>query len=460
MYRERLLSRAPGTYLRRLISTASLGVLALFNAGCRQPTGEGTAKGATASSAPIAKVTTVLPERMTIRRVTEQPGQIEAVEVTPMHAKLAGYVRTVSVDIGDRVRKGQVMAELRVPEVEADAKQKRALIGQAQAERKQAEATVEVARAGVATAEAKVTEIQAGIRRTEADVARWNSEFTRIEQLFREKAQTGSLLDETRNKRNAAEAAREEVLAQVKSAEAALAEAKALASKARAAVETAASHIEVARFEAERAEAMASYMKIEAPYDGIVTRRKVDTGQLTTPGTTGEPLFVVARTETVTISVGVPETEAPFVRAGNPAQVRLLAVEGRTFAGKVTRTAWALESATRTLLAEIDLPNQDDALRPGLYAYATIIAEEHKNVLTLPATAIFKDGGKAFCVVVDGGHARRREIKVGPTEGKRTEVVSGIAEADAVVEANAGSLADGQPVERIATPTAGAKAKS
>ena len=87
-------------------------------------------------------------------------------------------------------------------------------------------------------------------------------------------------------------------------------------------------------------------------------------------------------------------------------------------------------------------------------------AEEHKNVLTLPATAIFKDGGKAFCVVVEGSRARRREIKVGPTEGKRTEVVSGIAEADAVVEANAGSLADGQPVERIATPTAGAKAKS
>ena len=460
MSRARPRNRCRDIRSRQLIVAASLGVLAVLNAGCGQTAGVGTAKAAAASPAPIAKVTTVSPERMTIRRVTEQPGQIEAVEVTPMHAKLAGYVRTVSVDIGDRVRKGQVMAELRVPEVEADAKQKQALIGQAQAERKQAEATVEVARAGVATAEAKVSEIQAGIRRTEADVARWNSEFTRIEQLFREKAQTGSLLDETRNKRNAAEAAREEVLAQVKSAEAALAEAKALASKARAAVTTAASHIEVARFEAERAEAMASYMKIEAPYDGIVTRRKVDTGQLTTPGTTGEPLLVVARTETVTISVGVPETEAPFVHAGNPAQVRLLAVEGRTFAGKVTRTAWALESATRTLLAEIDLPNQDDALRPGLYAYATIIAEEHKNVLTLPATAINKDGGKSFCVVVEGSHARRREIKVGLTEGKRTEVVSGIAEGDAVVEANAGSLADGQPVARIATLTAAAKAKS
>lgn len=460
MIRARPGDRVEGTRTSRLVVGAVLGVLGVLNAGCGQTVGEGAAKAATASSTPMIKVTTVTPERMTIRRVTEQPGQIEAIEVTPMYAKLAGYVRTVSVDIGDRVKKGRVMAELRVPEVEADVKQKQALIGQARAERKQAEATVDVAQAGVASGEAKVIEIQAGVRRAEADVARWNSEFARIEQLFRERAQTGTLLDETRQKRNAAEAAREEVLAKVKSAEAALAEAKALASKARAAVETAASHIEVARYEAERAEAMASYTRIEAPYDGVVTRRKVDTGQLTTPGTTGDPLFVVARTETVTISVGVPETEAPFVRAGNPAIVRLLAVEGRTFEGKVARTAWALESATRTLLVEIDLPNKDDTLRPGLYAYATIVAEEHKNVVTLPTTAIIKDGGKAFCVTVEGNHARRREIKVGLSEGKRTEILSGIADGDAVVEANAATLTDGQPVERKETPTATLKAKS
>ena len=212
---------------------SALVVLSHLNAGCGKPTGESTATTGASRAQTPARVMTVTPERTTLRRTSEQPGQIEAIEVTPIHAKLAGYVGTVSVDIGDRVRKGQVMAELRVPEVEADAKQKRAMMDQAQAEQKQAEATVEVSQAGVATAEAKVTEIQAGIRRSEADVARWRSEFTRIDQLVREHAQTEGLLDETRNKLRAAEATSEEVQAQVKSAEAALSEARALLDKAR-----------------------------------------------------------------------------------------------------------------------------------------------------------------------------------------------------------------------------------
>ena len=372
---------------------------------------------------------------------------------------LGGYVESVAVDIGDKVKKGQVLAVLRVPETEADLKQKRAMIEQAQSEKEQDEATVEVARAGVASAEAKVTEIQAGIRRADADLARWRSEFTRIEQLFRERAQTGSLLDETRNKLKAAEATHEEVQAQVKSAEAALAEAKARLVKARSNVQTATSHIEVARFEAEHAEAMAGYMKILAPFDGVVTKRGVDTGHLTTPGASGELLFVIIRSDIVTITVGVPENDAPLVNPGDHAMVRLQAMEGKTFEGKVTRTAWALDAATRTLRTEIDLPNADDMLRPGLYAYATIISEEHKNVLTVPATSVVAEGGRSFCVIVDGSHAKRKEVKLGLSDGKRTEVVSGLSEGERVVEANAASLVDGQAVEQIEPQKAAAKPK-
>lgn len=446
--------------LFQVLSLAAFSALALLGSGCGKPGGEVVARAGTTSVEPITKVVTVIPERATLRRTSEQPGQIEAAETTPIHAKLAGYVRTVSVDIGDRVKTGQVLAELWVPEVEAESKQKQAMMEQARAEKAQAEATVEVARAGVASAEAKVKEIQAGIRRSLADVARWRSEFTRIEQLVRERAQTASLLDETRNKLSAAEATAEEVQARVKSAEAALAESKALLDKARSDVQTAMAHIDVARFDAERAEAMVSYLKIAAPYDGVVIRRNVDTGHLSTPGPTGDPLFVVARFDIVTISVGVPEAEAPFVNPGDPAHVRLLALDSKIFEGKVTRTAWALDPTTRTLLTEIDLPNLDDALRPGLYAYATIIAEEHADALTLPATAIFKDGGTSFCVTVDQGRARRKEIKVGLSDGKRTEVLSGLKEGESVVEANAGSLNDGQPVEQTKPPEATAKPKS
>ena len=448
---------------RRLFASANfaaIGVLTFLNAGCGKPAGEATATAATAGSAPVARVTTVTPERMTVRRTTEEPGQLEAAETTPIYAKLAGYVESVAVNIGAKVKKGQVLAELRMPETEADLKQRRALVEQARSEKKQAEATVDVTRAGVASAEAKVTEIQTGTRRAEADVARWRAEFARIEQLIRDWAQTGSLLDETRNKLQAAQAAEEEVRAQVKYAEAALAEAKARLDKGRSDVQTAISHIEVARFEADHAEAMAGYMKIIAPFDGIVIRRTVDTGHLTTPGASGELLFIVARSDIVTITVGVPETDAPFVNAGDPARVRLQALEGKIFEGKVSRTGWALDAATRTLQTEIDLPNEDDLLRPGLYAYTTIIAEEHKDALTVPTTAIVRDGEKSYCVVVAEGRAKLREVTPGLVDGKRTEIVAGLGGGEQIVEANAASLVDGQPVEQNKPQAEAAKPKT
>jgi HlyD family secretion protein len=437
---------------RAKASLVALSLLSLLDSGCGKRTGERIARAGTTGTPAVVRVSIVKPERATVRRTTEEPGQIQAFETTPLYAKLAGYVDRVAVNIGARVKKGQVLAELRVPEIEADLKQKRAMIEQARAERKQDEAMVEVAQAGVISAEAKVAESRAGIRRSEADSSRWRSEFARIEQLFRERAQTGSLLDETRNKLTAAEAAREEVGAQVKTAEAALVEAKARLDKARADVLAAISHVEVARFEADRAEAMASYGKILAPFEGIVTRRGIDTGHLTTPGAGGELLFIVARSDIVTITVGVPETDAPFVNAGDEARVRLQALDGKTFAGKVTRTAWALDATTRTLRVEIDLPNPDEFLRPGLYAYATIIAEEHKHALTLPATALLKDGEKSYCVTVADGRARRREVFAGLVDGKRIEIVAGLDGGEDVVEANATSLVDGQAVEEVKPP--------
>ena len=140
------------------------------------------------------------------------------------------------------------------------------------------------------------------------------------------------------------------------------------------------------------------------------------------------------------------------MNAGDPARVRLHALDGKTFDGKVTRTAWALDSATRTLRAEIDLPNPDEFLRPGLYAYATIIAEEHKDALTMPTTAIVKDGEKSYCVTVAEGRAKRREVTPGLIDGKRIEIVSGLDGGEKWSEANAASLVDGQAVEENKPP--------
>ena len=241
-------------------SLAALGVLALPNAGCGKPAGEITARAATAGHPPVARVATVTPERMTVRRTTEQPGQIEAAETTPIYAKLAGYVESVAVRYRRQGQEGPgARGTPRAGDRGGRSKQKQAMTEQARSEKTQAEAAVEVSRAGVIDAPRRRSRrSRPASGRADADVARWRAEFARIEQLFRERAQTGSLLDETRNKLRAAEATREEVRAQVKSAEAALAEAKAHLDKARSDVQTAIAHIEVARFEAERAEAMAA----------------------------------------------------------------------------------------------------------------------------------------------------------------------------------------------------------
>jgi HlyD family secretion protein len=433
----------PRSRVPKLIGMAIVTATVTTTVGCERSAEKKTGH----SAQPVTRVEVVQPERHTVQRTVGEPGQLQAYETTPIHAKIAGYVKNWTVNIGYEIKKGQVLAELYVPEVEADLQEKRAAVEQAQAKKAQTEAAVKVAQAAVASAVARVTEVQAGVKRAEADLTRWQHEYRRIEQLFNERAQTGTLLDETRSKLHSAEASADEVRAKVKSAEAALSEAQAELDKARSDVVAAAASIDVALSEVRHAEAMVGYTKIEAPYDGIITRRNVDTGQLTRPGSDAAPLFIAARTDVVTIVVDLPEMYSTDVNPGDSALVKLQAMKGRTVAGKVTRTAWALDPKTRTIRTEIDIPNPGGKLRPGLYAYATVIVEEHKDVLTIPTTAIVQDKDKALCVVVADGKAVRMPIGTGLSDGTRTEVTSGLEGNELVVKANATSLSDGQALK-------------
>jgi RND family efflux transporter MFP subunit len=431
-----------------MIALALAAGVAATTSGCQGSSSEEVSKKKGGQSAEaLMRVEVVRPERHTVQRTVGEPGELEAYETTPIHAKLAGYVRNVSVDIGYEIKKGQVLAELWVPEVEADLQEKRAAVEQAVARRAQAESAVKVAQATVVSAEARVAEVLAGIKRANADLTRWQLEDRRIAQLFNLRAQAGTYLDETHNKLQSAEAALDEVRAKVKSAEAALNEARSELEKARSDVVAAVATIDVARSEVRHAEAMLGYARIDAPFDGVVTRRNVDTGHLTRPGSDAPPLFIAARTDIVTIVIDIPEKFSTDVKPGDRALVKIPAMNGRIVEGKVIRTAWALDPKTRTIRTEIDIPNPGGKLRPGLYAYATVILEERKNVLTLPATAIVQNQEKASCVVVADGKAVRKLIETGLSDGTRMEVVSGLEGSELVVKINAGSLSDGQPVE-------------
>ena len=435
----------PRYSVRKMIGLAIAAATAATTLGCERS----AEKKAGQSAQQVMRVEVVRPERHTVSRSVGVPGELQAFETTPIHAKIAGYVKDWTVNIGAKVKKGQVLAELWVPEVEADLQQKRAAIEQAQAKKAQAEAAVKVAQAAVTSASAKVAEVQSGVKRAEADLTRWQMEDRRIQQLFDERAQTGTLLDETRNKLGAAESSADEVRAKVKSAEAALSEARSEADKAGSDVAAAAASIDVARSEVRYAQAMLAYARIEAPFDGIITRRNVDTGHLTRPGSDAPPLFVAARTKLVTITVDIPETYSTDVNPGDRALIKLQAMKGQTVAGTVTRTAWALDPKTRTLRTEIDIPNPGGKLRPGLYAYATVIVDEHKDVLTIPTTAVIQEQDKAFCVVVVDGKAVRRAIETGLSDGTHTEVTSGLRGSEAIVKTSAASIVEGQAVEVV-----------
>src|SRR5512135_3519684 len=163
----------PQSHFRRTIRLALAAAITVTAAGCERS----SEKKAGRSAQPVMRVEVVQPERHTVQRTVGEPGQLEAYETTPIHAKIAGYVKDWTVNIGAENKKGQVLAELWVPEVEADLQQKRAAVEQAVARRAQAEAAVKVAQAAVTRAEAAVAEVQAGVKRTDADLTRWQQEY-------------------------------------------------------------------------------------------------------------------------------------------------------------------------------------------------------------------------------------------------------------------------------------------
>jgi RND family efflux transporter MFP subunit len=425
--------------------------------GCGKPSAP-PAPAATGGEAatPVPLVSVGTPTRVTLRRVTTQPGQVEPFEVTELHAKVAGFVERVHVDIGDAVKAGDLLAELTLPELAAERDQKTALIDQAVAELRQAEARRKVAAANREAAAARVDEVKAAIIRAEADVARQASELRRTEQLVAEGAVTEALADEIRNRLAAVKAARDEVDATVRSAEAAIAQAEAGIEQADSGIAAAQSRVAVAKADRAHIEALLEYGRIVAPFDGTIRSRLIHPGFLTTPDGGGEPLFVVTRSDTLRVVVAVPEIDAAFVDVGDPVEIRLQALPGLVINGTVARTASSLDDATRTLRAEIDLDNRahPDAsesraaapqLRPGLYATTTIVAETHPDTLTVPETAVVRDlDGSTACFVIDNDRASRRPVTTGLRENGLVEIVAGLDGTERVVTAGAASLTHGQ----------------
>lgn len=446
------------TFMKLVILPSRLTVILVAAAlflGCNTKAPE--SKQETASSQSMARAVVIQPQRKPLVRLIELPGRVEAYEVTPLYAKATGYVVKIPVDIGDRIRgprpdeAAMLLCELQVPELKEELAQKVAAVAQCQAEVLQSDASIKVADATVRSADAKIIEAKASVEREESVYARWQSEFQRVAQLADSKTVTRKVADETRAQLDAADAGRKEAAARITSVEAKHQETIAVLEKAKADAVAARSRLAVAEADQRRVAAMVDYTMIRAPFDGVVVERNVHTGHLVQSGAGSQrPLLVVMRTDPVRIMIDVPEVDAVHVSTATKVELKIPSIPGSVHTGTITRISWSLNTTSRTMTAEIDLPNPDGTWRPGQYVQAKLTTAEIADALSLPKSSLVTEEKQTFCYVVDStGKISRRPVSVGLQAGTDFEIREGLTGTEQVISANASAFREGQLVEVV-----------
>jgi HlyD family secretion protein len=370
------------------------------------------------------------PEVRNISYTIGQPGFVEAYEQTAIYAKVSGFIEEFSTDIGQYVKKGEVLCELFVPELQEEDQQKKAQVKLDQKAVEQAKQMVVVSESNVRRAAAELDEANSELGKVQAEVVRWESELSRFTQMVVDKVVDKQTLDETRKQLQSYKAAFGASQAAIEAKAAARVTSEANLAKAKIDVEAASAKVEVSEADERRVAALLAYTKVTSPYDSVVTVRNANMGdyvQAASGDKSGagsqSPIFVVARTDLVRIYVDVPETYARFVDVGTKAIVRAEALNGQEISTTVTRTSWSFHEKTRTLRVEIDLPVADcEDIRPGMYVYARVIIERPK-VWALPKQTLVMLGNRTYCYLLENNKAVRTRIQKGITDGTWTEVL-------------------------------------
>jgi RND family efflux transporter MFP subunit len=338
--------------------------------------------------------------------VLELPGNIEPITEAPILARADGYVKRRLVDIGDRVRAGQLVAEVEAPELDEQVRQSQAALEQARASLEEALANSEQGKSNLELARVNAQRwsnlVNRGIvSRQDNDLyqTQYQSQVSGVHALDRAvAAQRGNV---------------------------------------------AAAEANVARLQN-----MRGYRMVKAPFDGIITLRNVDTGALVTAG--GTLLFRIAQTGTLRTYVNVPQANASFVRTGQAAHLKVSNLPGRTFAGTIARTADSLDPTSRTMLVEIRVPNQDGALLPGMYARVDLNSTRTHPPLLIPSDAlIVRPDGTEVAVVRPDHTIHLQKIEIGRDYGDRLEIISGLDVGDMIVQNAGDSAREGLKVNPI-----------
>jgi len=372
--------------------------------------GEARAEAGTNSEAQPVYAAVAPVQRRTISNSLSIAGQFTPYQNVELHAKVAGYIKNIYVDIGDRVHTGQVLAVLEIPELVAQ---------------------VDEAKAETHHAEEEIQRAQSEVLRAQADNVALHSNAVRL--VNTDKVQPGLIAQQELDDANAKDRS-----------------SQALVDAAKSSLAAAKQQLAVAQADQQHYAALSNYAKIVAPYDGVVTWRFSDTGSLVQAGTSntsGLPVVTVAQIDLLRLRIPVPESLAAKVRIGDSADVHVQAT-GEHFTGKVTRFTDALDPSTRTMQVEIDVPNANYHLQPGMYADVQLSADSRANALTVPIEAIRRGDNKTSVLLVDAqDRVQAREVQVGVESSNNVEILAGLTEGERVIIGNLGSYQLGELVK-------------
>jgi membrane fusion protein, multidrug efflux system len=314
------------------------------------------------------------------------PASLQAYEESPIYARTSGYLLRWYKDIGSRVAKGELLADIDTPEIDQE-------LSQARATRQQISAQLELAK---------------------ISSDRWQ------------------------NLRKTDSVSQQETDTQTNAYQQALA------------------NLAAADANFRRLEQLESFKHVYAPFAGVLIKRNVDPGALINAGSAGVELFILARVDPLRVFVNVPQAYSPAIKDGMPAYITLQEISGQKFRGTVTRTAQAIDPATRTLLTEVDVPNRDGRLLRGSFGEVHFAPKINAEKVTVPVNAmLFRQEGPRLAIVGADNKVRLRPITIGRDYGTTLEVLGGVSLEDRIIINPADSLEDGQMVNVAAENQAG-----
>jgi RND family efflux transporter MFP subunit len=360
-------------------------------------------------------------ERADLSQTLTLAAEFRPFQEIDVHAKVAGFLKTIYVDVGDRVKAGQLLAVLEVPELEDEVRQDDATVNRSAEEINRAQADLERTDSAHEVAHLASARLAAVVKSRPNLVAQQD-------------------IDDA--------AARDRM-------------AEAQVSTARAALAAARQQLAVSKAMASKTKTLLEYTRITAPFAGVVTHRYADTGAMIQAGTSSQsqamPLVKLSENDRLRLTIAVPESAVSRIHTGEAVDVDVPALK-RTFPGTVARFAEKVNEETRTMHTEVDVQNPGLTLIPGMYAQTALTLDEKKGVLVVPIQAIDRaEKGATVMVVDDRGQIDRRSVIVGLETADRVELTSGVHEGDRVVIGNRSQLKAGQQVTAKANsgPSAG-----